>query len=109
MFAMIIFAGSAVPSSAMPGRGGSLAHFVEFGVFGILLYRAFLLRQPGLRAAVLSVLVASLYGITDELHQLFVPGRMTDPLDWLADTAGAATAVALAFYLARSRVRSEDQ
>lgn len=33
--------------------------------------------------------VASLYGISDEYHQLFVPGRMGDVGDFIADTCGA--------------------
>lgn len=43
----------------------------------------------------LAVLLASLYGVSDEVHQAFVPGRSADLLDWLADTAGAAVAVSL--------------
>lgn len=38
-------------------------------------------------------LFASLYGITDELHQYFVPGRSSDILDWVADTTGALLCV----------------
>ncbi len=34
-----------------------------------------------------------LYGVTDELHQLFVPLREPDPWDVAADTVGAAVAV----------------
>lgn len=41
-------------------------------------------------AVVLAVACASLYGVTDELHQYFVPGRACDPADWLVDTCGAA-------------------
>ena len=33
--------------------------------------------------------IASAYGITDEIHQHFVPGRDMSALDWLADSAGA--------------------
>ena len=39
--------------------------------------------------------LASLYGVTDELHQYFVPGRTCDVHDWMADTSGAAIAVML--------------
>ena len=38
----------------------------------------------------LAVACASLYGVTDELHQYFVPGRACDPADWLVDTCAAA-------------------
>ena len=39
--------------------------------------------------------VASLYGITDEWHQYYVPGRFSDVMDWIADTLGAALATFL--------------
>ncbi len=49
----------------------------------------------------LAIALASAYGITDEVHQAFVPGRHADPLDWLADTAGAALGALLVASFAR--------
>lgn len=43
------------------------------------------------RIAWTALILSSLYGVTDELHQAFIPGRTADPADWLADTLGAAT------------------
>jgi VanZ family protein len=40
-------------------------------------------------------LIAVLYGVTDEWHQSFVPGRMADPRDVLADGVGAALGLGL--------------
>jgi VanZ family protein len=46
--------------------------------------------------------ITSLYGVSDEVHQRFVPNREADPRDWLADTAGAlAGASAAAAFLRR--------
>lgn len=67
-----------------------VAHFLEYAVLGALLVNALRFRVSWQRACVLAVVFASLYGITDELHQWFVPNRMADPLDWLVDTCGAA-------------------
>lgn len=43
--------------------------------------------------ALLSILLGSLYGATDEWHQSFVPGRSPSVADWLADTIGVSLAV----------------
>ena len=36
---------------------------------------------------------AAIYGVTDEIHQAFVPTRSADPWDLLADAAGATMVV----------------
>jgi VanZ family protein len=77
----------------------SCAHFVEYTVFGALLFAALSRRLPKRRrkvALVLAIVIASLYGVSDEFHQLFVPGRACDPLDWLVDTAGAMLGASVA-------------
>lgn len=48
----------------------------------------------------LPVLFALAYGISDEIHQRFVPGRNFDPWDILANTAGA---VLVQYYLVARR------
>ena len=67
----------------------SLAHFCEYTVFGALLANALRHHVPLRRAIVFALACGSIYGVTDEFHQLFVPGRMCDPADWVVDTAGA--------------------
>ena len=42
-----------------------------------------------------AVVVAVVYGISDEWHQHFVPGRTSDVLDLLADAVGASLSVVL--------------
>ncbi len=83
-----------------------VAHFCEYLVFGVLLFRAVGLTAPGRSrwwAALVAVALASTYGVADELHQAFVPGRLCDPADWLTDTLGAALGVASALAFARGR------
>lgn len=45
--------------------------------------------------------IASAYGISDELHQSFVPGRDCNVWDWLADTLGAIIGAGLVMVSAR--------
>lgn len=66
----------------------SIAHFCEYAVFGGLLANALRFHMPLRRACLIAVACASAYGITDEFHQYFVPGRMCDPVDWAVDTLG---------------------
>jgi VanZ family protein len=68
-----------------------LAHFTEYLILGILLYRALRARRRfDLRAAAMAVAIAGLYSIGDEFHQLFVPGRTAAGSDCLIDVSGAA-------------------
>jgi VanZ family protein len=93
LWAGLIFALSSIPSLDT-GLGTwdlvlrKLAHFAEYAVLAVLAYRA-----VGHGPA--AVAIASLYSATDELHQMFVAGRHGSPVDWLIDTAGAATGVLL--------------
>ncbi len=41
------------------------------------------------RSVALSGLLSTIYGISDELHQMAIPTRSADPLDVLADLAGS--------------------
>lgn len=68
-------------------------HFAEYLVLGALLFHALWRSAPQQRRWLLviaAVGIASLYGVTDEFHQSFVPGRLCDPADWVTDTVGAA-------------------
>jgi VanZ family protein len=101
LWAALIFTFSSIPSLGT-GLGTwdlvlrKLAHAVEFGVLGALLYRA-LGREP------LAILIGSAYAFTDEVHQAFVSGRQGSPLDWLIDTAGVVAGVVLYSRWAASR------
>lgn len=99
----IIFYASSLPGSDVPGDYSVYAHFIEYAILAALLFAA-LRHGRGTRSAALAALaIASLYGVTDEVHQLFTPGRVSDPLDWVTDTAGAAFAVAVAAWWGRRR------
>lgn len=106
----VIFRLSALPGSAIPGHFSSLGHFVLYAVLGGLYFMALPKKTPGsLRWAILAIVLASAYGVTDEFHQSFVPGRVPDVMDWLVDTAGALATVSLltAWRAATARARRQ--
>lgn len=78
-------------------------HGGAYAVLGILLLAAQRLYPGGYswRQVGASALLASLYGMTDEFHQAFVPGRSSDVLDWAADTVGALLATLFVAWLSR--------
>jgi len=69
-----------------------LSHCSEYFILGILLMRALkaqIPRQPALRRMLWSILLATLYAVTDEYHQMLVPGRSANLLDVVIDSFGA--------------------
>ncbi len=67
-------------------------HMVEYGLLAALCYRAFRWSAGPAAArfaALLAIVASSSYGLTDEIHQAFVPLRESSWQDWIADTAGA--------------------
>ena len=82
-----------LPSFLLKDVSDKVLHAVEYGILAVLCYRAFRWAAgPAVarQAVVSAIVVASAYGVTDEVHQFFVPFRESSWLDWLADTAGAA-------------------
>ena len=81
-----------VPSFLFEDISDKVLHAVEYAGLGVLCYRAFrwgVSGQVASYALLFAIVTASLYGMTDEAHQLFVPFRESSWQDWLADTIGA--------------------
>lgn len=100
-WAGVIFWFSSIPGSSMPGRFSTLGHFGVFAILGALLMLA--LDRYDARAVLVATVLASLYAVSDEFHQSFVPMRTPDVLDWLVDTIGALSGAAAAVAVRRVR------
>ena len=68
-----------------------LLHILEYLILSILFYRT-LNQYQNLKhySFILAVTFSALYGLTDEFHQLFVPGRIFSVLDLFADLVGSS-------------------
>lgn len=101
IYAIAIFALSSIPNP--PAPPGALTdkhlHALVYAGLALLVLRALAWgdasRVTSVRALGAAA-IASAYGVTDELHQWFVPGRVVDALDLLANAAGALAATLLA-------------
>ncbi|UCC80420.1 MAG: VanZ family protein [Candidatus Zixiibacteriota bacterium] len=82
-----------------------MAHFGEFFVLGLLVSYSLSKRNLSLaRVFWISSCISGLYGIVDELHQFFIPGRQADGFDMLADVLGAASASGVYVLKLRKRI-----
>jgi VanZ family protein len=109
LYAAAIFLLSSMSNPSVPAlrfaHADKVLHAIEYAGLGGLLCRALALGGRGFsgRAAVAAAVgLGALYGASDELHQLFVPPRSADPVDWLADVTGAALG-AFGYHLLRLR------
>ena len=96
--ALIFFQSGRPVTAVLPAFPGmdKLLHFSAYALLGILFARAFKAQLPAatpLRRMTLAGLATTLYGASDEFHQSFVPMRMADPMDFLADATGALAGV----------------
>lgn len=66
-----------------------LVHGIEYGILGILLYRAFQHTTHISQSIAMAIFSATTFGISDELHQWYVPHRHADIWDVVADASGA--------------------
>jgi VanZ family protein len=111
----LIFGLSSIPNEIEGPTSGvpydKVAHVIEFGVLAFLLawviarWRGDAAVMAGVAAV--SVAAALAYGVSDELHQAFVPGRDPSWADLATDAAGAIVGAVAAMALSRMRSRRE--
>jgi VanZ family protein len=104
-YCLAIFIQSSLPSPDMGldfRFSDKLLHFFAYGLLGILFFRALGtlgLKQRIIRVMVLSILLSTLYGISDEVHQYFVPSRSAEVADAVADMLGSIAGTWIYFRL----------
>ena len=90
---IVYFSSQSHPSHDLPsfvfGLNDKLIHGVEYGILGILLYQAFQQTTQTRGSISLAIICSAVFGISDEIHQWFVPHRQADAWDVFADTVGA--------------------
>jgi VanZ family protein len=108
LYAAGIFLVSSMPSPPIPdGVSDKSGHGAAYCGLGLIVLRALAGAEwAGVSAATsfAAVGLTTAFGASDELHQLFVPGRSADVHDIAADAIGAATGV-IAACLAATLIR----
>lgn len=105
LYWLILFSLTSLPSSnaITTGVSDKIEHFGAYGLLGVLIYLN-LFFQNSIELlkkfpAIFTIIFTSLYGLLDELHQLLVPGRSCEFLDWFADFSGALIGVIIIKWL----------
>lgn len=71
-------------------------HLIEYGILSFLSLRAFMNSPRKILssdAVFFTILATVAFGLTDEIHQAFVPGRTSSIADWIFDSLGAVAGV----------------
>lgn len=102
IYSLLIFIGSSIPGDRvrLDEHGiDKLLHAGEYLIHSLLLFISLRFIPKIGRSAVfwLAAAGSSLYGLSDEIHQMFVPLREFDLLDILSDTSGAIVGSYLMF------------
>ena len=101
---VILFALTSFPTDALPsfGIGDKFEHLIAYFILTILMQLTFHFQEKferiKLKPGYYSVLTSALYGIIDEVHQYFIPGRYCDVLDLLSNFVGIILAFLLVNY-----------
>jgi len=93
-----LFFASSVPGDELPSWGfwDKAEHLLAYSVLGALFLIPVAQARLALvtaRTGAIAVLLATLYGAFDEIHQVFTPGRSPDVHDLFADFLGASLGV----------------
>jgi VanZ family protein len=85
------------PEEAPPFTGyDKLAHLIEYYFFGVLICRWLVKKKHRFEtghAFFITLVIGTGYGISDEWHQSFIPGRVASIWDALFDAIGVVAAV----------------
>ncbi len=96
--------------SAFQGIVRSAAHFSVFAAlcFSSLIFTLTLERLNLLMRYCSSIIFSILYAVSDEIHQLFIPGRAFQFSDILVDTLGILLGAAVMYLIIKLKKRTQS-
>ena len=111
VYTTAIFFVSGLPVAPLPEEvSDKTGHMAAYAGLAILAVRALgggLPCRVVWRVAWLALVIAGGYGAFDELHQLLVPGRTGELLDWYADVSGAVIGIGACWLWGMIAIRSD--
>ena len=96
---ILLFTLTSLPSQSVPAVGvnDKVEHMLAYFGLSFLMYLALLFQKKSSllknNALVFTLLFVFAYGILDEVHQLLIPGRSCELLDFMADILGGIVGI----------------
>ncbi len=104
---LILLIATSIPGNDMPDihMNDKFEHFLGYGLLTILINFSLLVQSKNkllkTKAYLASIIIVSIYGALDELHQIFVPGRDCDFYDWITDFSAACFGIVMVYSLVK--------
>lgn len=75
------------------------AHFLEYMILALLAFNVLIMYFDINNVLIIGIIFVFLYACSDEIHQLFVPGREGAIRDVIIDTCGGATLLLIRIFI----------
>jgi VanZ family protein len=105
---IILFIATTIPTDKIPqlfDAQDKAEHFIAYCILGMLLFFALnFQKKSSLLAAnpfISTVFILLIYAAADELHQLLIPGRQCDLVDWFSDGIGGILGIGFAYLVTK--------
>ncbi|MCK4640510.1 MAG: VanZ family protein [Candidatus Marinimicrobia bacterium] len=115
LYSILIFFLSSIPQSKLPPvrlfSFDKIVHLIEYLLYGMTLMLAYSRSTSDKiihNAFKLSLMTGIIYAATDEIHQLYVPGRDCSIFDFAADAAGVFLGVYLFSKIIKHKTGPEE-
>ena len=102
---LILFTATTLPAERLPSVGftDKVNHFIAYFILTALVNLTLIYQRKSRllfeKAPIATIVICLFYGALDEVHQLFVPGRSAETLDWVADASGTFIGVLIVYFL----------
>lgn len=102
---LILFVATSLPVERLPSIGftDKINHFIAYFILAVLVNLMLIYQRKSRflfeKATVATIVICLFYGALDELHQMLVPGRFAETMDWVADALGAVAGILIIYFL----------
>jgi VanZ family protein len=102
---LILFTATTLPAEKLPSIGftDKLNHFIAYFILAVLVNLMLIFQRKSRllfeKAPMATIIICLFYGAADELHQMLIPGRSAETLDWVADASGTFVGIFIVYFL----------